>query len=153
MREAFPKSKGGSCRKRPAVFAGVAEGVAGCRGIVNWTGGPFLQQIRSESVSSAYFRLFGVPIVVGRPFGEKEDVPHAAPVVLISEGLWKSRFGGDPEVVGKTMALGGEPHVIVGVVGDSFDFQDFGDAPEVWVPFQLDPTPWTRATTSMLRAD
>jgi predicted permease len=108
-------------------------------GIVNWTGGQFPQQIRSESVSSAYFRLFGVPIVVGRPFNEKEDVPHAAPVVLISEGLWKSRFGSDREVVGKTMALGGEPHVIVGVVGDSFDFQDFGDAPEVWVPFQLDP--------------
>jgi hypothetical protein len=42
--------------------------------------------------------------------------------------------------------LGGEPHIITGVVSSQFDFQDFGPAPEVWVPFQLDRTREIRAT-------
>ncbi len=108
-------------------------------GVVNWTGGQFPQQLRSERVSSAYFRLFGVPFVAGRPFGPDEDKPGSPLVVAISEGLWKTRFGGDPNVSGRTMLLGGEQHVITGVVAGGFDFQDFGEAPEVWVPFQLDP--------------
>jgi putative ABC transport system permease protein len=108
-------------------------------GVVNWTGGAFPQQLRSERVSSAYFRLFGVPVILGRAFNSQEDTPNASPTVVIGEGLWKSRFGSDPSVVGTVMVLGGEPHVITGVVSARFDFQDFGPAPEVWVPFQLDP--------------
>ncbi|HEX4229340.1 MAG TPA: ABC transporter permease [Bryobacteraceae bacterium] len=108
-------------------------------GVVNWTGGAFPEQLRSERVSSAYFRLFGVPIIKGRAFNAQEDTSGAAPVVLIGEGLWKRRFGGDPNIIGRDMVLGGEPHVITGIVGSRFDFQDFGPAPEVWIPFQLDP--------------
>ena len=108
-------------------------------GVVNWTGGTFPQQLRAARVSSAYFRLFGVPIILGRTFNAQEDIPNASQTVVIGEGLWKSRFAGDPNVAGKTMVLGGEPHVITGVVSGRFDFQDFGPAPEVWVPFQLDP--------------
>ncbi len=108
-------------------------------GVLNWTGGHFPQQLSSEQVSSAYFRLFGVPMVLGRAFNREEDTPGASPVVVISEGVWRSHFGGDPNILGKTMVLGGQPHVITGVVNAHFDFQDFGKAPEVWVPFQLDP--------------
>jgi predicted permease len=108
-------------------------------GIVNWTNGAFPQQLRAERVSSAYFRLFGVPIILGRAFSAQEDAPHASQTVLIGEALWKSRFAADPNVLGKVLVLGGEPHVITGVVSSQFDFQDFGPAPEVWVPFQLDP--------------
>ncbi len=108
-------------------------------GVLNWTGGQFPRQLRSERVSSAYFRLFGVPMTLGRPFNAHEDMPNAAPVVVISEGVWKSYFASDPKILGKTMMLGSQPYVITGVVSGRFDFQDFGDAPEVWVPFQLDP--------------
>ncbi|MBV8905787.1 MAG: ABC transporter permease, partial [Acidobacteriia bacterium] len=108
-------------------------------GVLNWTGGHYPQQLRSERVSSAYFRLFGVPLIMGRAFTAQEDIPNAAPVVLISESLWKSRFGSDVNILGRTVALEGKPHVIVGVVSARFDFEDFGPAPEVWVPFQLDP--------------
>ena len=108
-------------------------------GVVNWTGGHFPQQLRSERVSSAYFRLFGVPMVLGRPFNAREDTPGAAPVVVIGEGVWKSHFASDPKILGKSMILGSQPYVITGVVSSRFDFQDFGDAPEVWIPFQLDP--------------
>jgi putative ABC transport system permease protein len=108
-------------------------------GVVNWTGGAFPQQLRSSRVSSAYFRLFGVPVILGRSFNAQEDMPNAAPTVVIGEGLWKSRFASDPNILGKTMVLGGESHTIIGVVSNRFDFQDFGPAPEIWVPFQLDP--------------
>jgi putative ABC transport system permease protein len=108
-------------------------------GVLNWTGGQFPQQLQSARVSSAYFRLFGVPLIVGRAFNAQEDTPGASPVVVISESLWKSRFGSDPKIAGRTMILGGEPYVITGVVAGRFDFQDFGPAPQVWVPFQLDP--------------
>ncbi len=113
-----------------AQQAEVLEDVAAFGGgIMNWTGGEFPQQLRSERVSFAYFRLFGVPFVVGRPFSPDEDKPGASPVVVISEGLWKSRFGSDPNIAGRTMLLGGEPHVITGVVSSRFDFQDFDKAP------------------------
>ena len=108
-------------------------------GIVNWTGGQFPQQLRAERVSSAYFRLFGVPLIIGRAFNAQEDTPGASPVVVISESLWRSRFGSDPNIVGRTMTLGGQPNVITGVVSSKFDFQDFGPEPELFVPFQLDP--------------
>jgi putative ABC transport system permease protein len=118
----------------------VAEDVAAFNtGIVNLTGGHFPLQLRSARVSSAYFRLFGVPIIRGRGFSAQEDIPNASPVAVIGEGLWKQQFGNDPNVVGKTMLLEGEPHVITGVVSGSFDFRDFGPQPEVWLPFQLDP--------------
>ena len=108
-------------------------------GVVNWTGGQFPQQLPSERVSSGYFHLFGVPVIKGRPFTAKEDKEGATPVVLIGEGLWKTRFASDPNIIGKTMILGGERRIIIGVVGANFDFQDFGPAPEVFIPFQLDP--------------
>jgi putative ABC transport system permease protein len=108
-------------------------------GVLNWTSGHFPRQLRSERVSSAYFRLFGVPMILGRPFNAREDARDAGPVVVIGEGVWKSYFASDPHILGKTMTLGSQPYVITGVVSSRFDFQDFGDAPEVWVPFQLDP--------------
>ena len=140
----FPEGEGNGAS--PAKFAywaqqtSVVEDVAAFGGgVMNWTGGQFPQQVQTARVSSHYFRLFGVPIIKGRAFNAQEDTPGASQVVVISEGLWTRRFGHDPAILGKTMVLGGEPVVITGVVSQRFDFQDFGPAPEVWVPFQLDP--------------
>ena len=108
-------------------------------GVTNWTGAELPMQVRTARVSSRYFSLFGAPFLMGRPFNAQEDRPGASGAVVISEGLWMRRFGHDPNVVGKTMVLGGEPYVVTGVLSQRFDFQDFGPAPEVWVPFQLDP--------------
>ncbi len=107
-------------------------------GVMNWTSAELPIQLRTARVSSKYFSLFGVPLVLGRPFNAQEDSPQASPAVVISEGLWTRRFARDPAVVGKKMLLGGEPFTITGVVSDRFDFRDFGRAPEIWVPFQLD---------------
>ncbi|MBI4905364.1 MAG: ABC transporter permease [Acidobacteria bacterium] len=120
----------------------VVEDVTAFRsGALNLSGGDAPEQLRSVQASEAYFRCFGVPLIRGRGFSPQEDLPDGPKVVVISEGLWKRRLGGDESILGKTLLLGGDPHVIVGVVGGSFDFQEFGPQPDVWVAFRLNPNP------------
>jgi putative ABC transport system permease protein len=107
-------------------------------GVVNYTGGTVPEQLRSARVSADFFRLFGTPIVFGRGFSADEDLPHGTKVVVLSKSVWASRFESSPSAIGKTISLSGEPHQIVGVMGD-FDFREFGPQPQVWLPFQLDP--------------
>ncbi len=136
------RNPGGS----PAKFAwwrgqtAVLRDVAAFRdGRINDTGGDVPEQLRWTQVSADYFRLFGAPIVAGRAFAPEEDLPNGPKAALISERLWERRFDRDPGVIGRALSLSAEPHVVVGVVGDGFDFRDFGAAPDVWTPFQLDP--------------
>ena len=107
-------------------------------GVVNFTGGSFPEQLRSGRVSKDFFRLFGAPIARGRGFSTEEDLPLGPKVVVLSKRYWETRFNSDPSAVGKTVSLSGEPHEIVGVLGD-FSFEEFGAEPQVWLPFQLDP--------------
>jgi predicted permease len=138
-----PQGSGGGAS--PAKFmhwraqSDVVEDVAAYRnGVVNFTGGTFPEQLRSGQVSQDFFRLFGAPIVLGRTFSGGEDLPNGPHVAVLSHGTWVTRFNSDPQVVDKPLSLDGEPYTIVGVLGD-FDFEEFGPAPQVWTPFQLDP--------------
>jgi len=117
----------------------VQDAAAFRTGVVNYTGGEVPEQFRSGQVSSDYFRLFGAPIVRGRGFSPEEDRPGGDKVVVISSGLWTRRFGSDSNVIGRTISLSGDPYVIIGVVGPSFNVAEFGPAPELWTAFQLDP--------------
>ena len=110
-------------------------------GVVNLTGSGFPEQLKSAQVSADYFQLFGATPVRGRTFSPEEDLPQGNKVVLLSHGFWTRRFAADPQILGKTIELGGAPHVVIGIVNPDFDFRDFGPAPDVWVPFQLDPHP------------
>ncbi len=76
---------------------------------------------------------------MGRGFTTEEDLPKGPDVALISAGLWRRRFAADPNILGKSVRLGGDPHPIVGIVSDAFDFREFGRQPDVYTPFQLDP--------------
>jgi putative ABC transport system permease protein len=107
-------------------------------GVINFTGGTFPEQLRSGRVSADFFKLVRAPILLGRTFTAEEDEPNGPRVTVIGRGLWQTRFSADPNVVGKTISLGGEPYTIVGVLGD-FDFREFGQAPQLWVLFQFDP--------------
>jgi putative ABC transport system permease protein len=108
-------------------------------GVVNYTGGGAPEQLRNGQVSADYFRLAGIPISVGRTFSREEDLPNGEHVVVLSQGLWKRRFGSDPSVIGRTMQLSGDPYVIIGVLNESPKARVLEPNPEVWTPFQLDP--------------
>jgi putative ABC transport system permease protein len=120
----------------------IVEDVSAFRtGVVNLTGVGFPEQLQSGQVSADFFRLFGATPFRGRTFSREEDLPHGPKVVVLSYAFWNRRFAADPQIIGKTISLGGDPHVIIGIINPNFDFRDFGPAPDVWVPFQLDPNP------------
>jgi putative ABC transport system permease protein len=130
----------------PAKFAkwrketSVVQDAAAMRtGLMNLTRGDKPEQLRSGQVSADFFKLLGAPIVRGRAFSAEEDSPRGPHVVMISEGLWTRSLGGDPDIVGKPISLGGEPFTIVGIVGSDFRPEDLGPVPDVWTAFQLDP--------------
>jgi predicted permease len=103
---------------------------------VNLTGGESPEQLHGIHVSQDYFRLFGAPLLQGRTFSAEEDAPKGPHVTVLSEGLWRRRFGADPNIIGKTIPLGGEPHVVIGIVSSSFNT----DTPvDIWLPLQADP--------------
>jgi putative ABC transport system permease protein len=101
---------------------------------LNITGGEALEQVGGIRVTASYFHLFGVPVERGRAFTAEEDMPNGPQVVLIGDGLWRRRYGADPNIVGKAIQLGGEPYTIIGVIGPKFVFDE---SPDVWIPFQL----------------
>jgi putative ABC transport system permease protein len=108
-------------------------------GLVNIGGGSYPEQIHSGVVTADFFRLFGVPVAQGRTFGTEEDRPGGGHVAVISDGMWKRQFGSDPQIVGKTISLDGEPYDVIGVLGANFDTRSFDLIPDVWLPFQIDP--------------
>jgi hypothetical protein len=85
------------------------------------------------------------PIVAGRTFTASEDSPNGGHVVVLSNGLWKRRFGGKPDIVGTNIQLDGRPYLVVGVIGRSFVTEPAGD---LWLPYQFDLTSQDMATTS-----
>jgi putative ABC transport system permease protein len=108
-------------------------------GVMNLTGGDTPEQVQSGNVTADFFRLFGAQTAVGRTFTVDEDRPNGGKVVVLSHGFWQRRFGGDRQITGKTISLGGDPHVVVGVLAASFTSAQFDPLPDVWTPFQFDP--------------
>lgn len=90
---------------------------------------------RGARVSAGFFRTLGVTPILGRDFRVEDDRPSAPPTVILSYGAWQQRFGGDPEVPGRTLTLNGHPHVIVGVLPRGFSFAPAEPA-EVWTALQ-----------------
>jgi predicted permease len=120
--------------QQTSIFQKVAAYDFGGSGL-NITGGDHPQQVQGIHVSADYFAMFGAPVVAGRTFTAAEDSPNAGHFTVLSYGLWKNRFGANPNVVGSTIQLDGEPYLIVGVIGRGF----VTDTPaDLWVPFQFD---------------
>src|ERR1700719_604649 len=92
-------------------------------------------------VSDNYFDAIGVHPILGRGFEPGEDVGrNAHPVTVISYQLWKGRFNGDPQIIGKTQRLDGVMHTIVGVMPESFYGTFVGWAMQFWVPASMEET-------------
>ena len=106
---------------------------------LNLAQGELLEAIRAGQTTAEYFNVLRPPLVMGRWFTPEEDLPNAGYTVVLSHNFWTQRLNSDPDVLGKSITLSGNPYTIVGVVDREFDVRDFGLAPEIWVPFQLDP--------------
>ena len=92
-------------------------------------------------VSSNYFDAIGVHPILGRGFEAGEDVGNNAhPVVVISYQLWRNRFKGDPEIIGKTQRFNNVPHTIIGVAPEGFYGTFVGWAMQFWVPASMEET-------------
>ncbi|MDF1502475.1 ADOP family duplicated permease, partial [Roseisolibacter sp. H3M3-2] len=100
--------------------------------------------------SANFFATLGVRPAAGRFFVEGEDEAGNGRVVVLSHGLWRRQFGGDPSVVGRTLPLDGASYTVVGVLPADFQFAPVGEA-DVWVPFDR-PADWRpRRTMSWFR--
>ncbi len=92
-------------------------------------------------VSANYFDAIGVHPILGRGFEPGEDVGrNAHPVTVISYQLWKGRFNGDPQIIGKTQRLNGVVHTIIGVAPEGFYGTFVGWAMQFWVPASMEET-------------
>src|SRR5438477_3002340 len=103
---------------------------------MNVGGGNPPAPVQAVHVSSEYFAVFGVVPIAGRSFSTAEDIPHGPAVAVISERLWRSRFGGATDIVGRTILLNGISYNAVGVVPRSFRSDPEAD---LWLPMQADP--------------
>ncbi len=90
-------------------------------------------------VSANYFDAIGVHPILGRGFESGEDVgENSHPVVVISYQMWRDRFKGDREIIGKTQRLNNVPHTIIGVAPDGFYGTFVGRAMQFWVPVSME---------------
>jgi len=103
---------------------------------LNLTAGERPEQVRGVHASADYFNVFGVHPFIGRSFTAAEDSPNGPHVVVISYSFWQSRFGGDRQLVGRTIPLNGEPYTVIGVMPPGFHSEPQED---IWIPLQADP--------------
>ena len=93
-------------------------------------------QVNGEFVTSDYFDVLGTKPLLGRTFAAGEDEIGAAPIAVISEGLWHRKFASAPDIVGKLMTLDGRGFTIIGVIPASFHFAlgNFGAQRDIYAP-------------------
>ena len=91
------------------------------------------ERVLGAAVSADYFPLLRVKPILGRVFTREEDKPGAASVVLLSEGLWKRRFGGDPNIIGREIDLGGKTTVL-GIMPAGFQYPISDETQDFWEP-------------------
>jgi hypothetical protein len=115
------------------VFAEMAADADDQTGSLAGHGQP--EAIRYASVTPNYFGVFGVNPMLGRTFMAGEDARGRNHVVILSYGLWKSRYSANPGILGQTVRLNREDYTVVGVMGA--DFRLLGYTPQLWTPLAL----------------
>jgi putative ABC transport system permease protein len=101
----------------------------------NLTGDAEPERIIAADVTTNFFRALGVKPVQGRAFSPEEEQPGLSRVAIISEGLWRRRFGGVLPITGKTLTLDGRSYTVVGVASNAARLLE---DTEVWVPLTFD---------------
>ena len=94
------------------------------------------ERLRGAKVSSGYFQVFEVHPLLGRVFTKEEDQPGADHEAVLSYRTWQKHFGGDPQIVGRSIQLNDLPYRVIGVMGADFNWPN---EVEVWTPIALPP--------------
>jgi len=102
------------------------------------TGDGDAERVFGRAVSREFFRTLGIALAAGRAFSAEEDRPDGDRAMILSDSLWRRRFGADPGAVGRPVRYNGEPYTIVGVLPPDFDFYGTGNVNnDVFVPIGL----------------
>ncbi|HJQ70015.1 MAG TPA: ABC transporter permease [Blastocatellia bacterium] len=94
------------------------------------------EEARVGLVTPETFALFRVSPILGRTFTDEETLPGRFRVAVLGQAMWQSRFGSDPNALGRTIDLNGAPYTIIGVMPEGFSFPDQA---ELWRPLVIDP--------------
>src|SRR5882762_2792490 len=121
-------------RAQNSVFERVA--VYTNQSVKTLTDGEEATHVQGEAVSPDLFPLLGVQPILGRTFLPNEDEPGNR-VVILSYALWQRQFGGDPKIIGRSLALGGQKFQVVGVMPPRFSFPIGAFAPELWTTMSM----------------
>jgi len=98
----------------------------------NFIGNSEGERLSGYMISANFFDTLGIAPVLGRTFRVDDDLIGAAPVVVLSGGFWKRKFGSSPEIIGMPITLNGTLYTIVGVMPDTFTF--YGNMRDVYTP-------------------
>jgi hypothetical protein len=124
-------------------------------GFASWsgvlTGDGEAERLQGLRVSGNFFEMLGVQALVGRTLNADDDVPGNEKVLVLSNGVWRRRFGSDAHIVGRSLTLNGEAFTVVGVLGPDFLYP-IPDI-ELAIPLAPDKDPWryNRDTTNFIR--
>jgi len=104
----------------------------------NLTGQGEAVRIFGAAASANLFSVLGPPVAQGRAFEPGEDAPGRDSVIIISDALWKNKFGRDPSILGRVITVNGMNRQIVGIMPPGFSFPSSNI--EAWLPLRLDPS-------------
>ena len=96
------------------------------------------ERLEGQLVSADYFRVLGVLPALGRNFVAADDQFQGPNNVILSNALWRRRFAGDPQIIGRKITLDNNPYTVIGVMPASFE-NVLAPATELWAPLQYNP--------------
>ncbi|MBA2306106.1 MAG: ABC transporter permease [Acidobacteria bacterium] len=129
------------------VFESFAA-VAG-RGVTLREPGAEPEDLRAQAVTSQFFDVLRVRPAIGRMFTPENEVDGRDRVVVLSDPLWRRRFGGDPNVIGRTIPMEGGSYEVIGIMAPDFAYPVSAPRPtDLWIPFVVPPDERVRQPSS-----
>lgn len=116
----------------------------------NLTGAGDPEQLWGVHISPGFFPMFGIKPILGRTFRPDEEQPGHENVVMISNAVWKTHFGADPNVINRSITLDEKPYTVVGVLPAGFDLLGFGHSLDIWMPLSFLPDEIRRDNPSLI---
>jgi putative ABC transport system permease protein len=103
---------------------------------VDFTGSSEPERLTAGRISADLFLMLGAAPALGRAFTPAEDMDGGSLVVILSDSLWRRRFGGDPQVIGRALTLGGQSRTVIGIMPPTFWFPEDKEV-DLWLPLAL----------------